>query len=148
MKCNVRTGRETEDILLFWSCGGERGTAPSPAGASTGKHPQRLHWDFNDMQTDLHIFQAIKLKSTWYTGPCRSQAGSGGSALCPKRRRFPLWNRFSIIKTTPTYFKRKRLSSEGGCTISEAAVLAGVFLGTSKKDIFPFSNLTLKLLWV
>lgn len=100
------------------------------------------------MQIDLHIFQAIKLKSTWYTSPCRSQAGSGGSALFSKRRRFPFWNRFSIIKTTPTYFKRKRLSSKGGCTISEAAVLAGVLLSTSRKGTFPFSNLTLKYLWV
>lgn len=89
------------------------------------------------MQIDFHIFQAIKLKSMWCTGPCRSQAGSGGSALFPKRRRFPFWDRFSIFKTTPTYFRRKCLSSEGDCTISEAAVLAGVLLGTSRKDIFP-----------
>lgn len=92
------------------------------------------------MQIDVHIFQAIKLRSTWYTGPCRSQAGSGGSALFSKRRRFPFWKRFSIIKTDLIYFRRKCLSSEGSCTISEGAVLAGVLLGTSRKDTFPFSN--------
>lgn len=104
------------------------------------------------MQANLHIPQSIKLRSTGLTAGLQlswCQAGSGGSALLPKRMRFTFWDRrVSILKHIPTYFWEEMPELQGrGCTVCEAALLAGV-LGTAKKeDFFPLCGFKSQIVW-